>query len=294
MKISFQSEHEARFMLGFLNEQQKKNDFHASLLNETMIHCQSKHWDSFINDVLIPGFIHFFMNIKESHIILSIIEKQFYFVDQDEQQQILHIAQSIMEGERSEIPEVKHFPPREQLLISALKNFLHPDQSFTVESFIQFRLSDYMTRLTEYVGISIEEYKMEQEYQNFIESLRDYVISNEPKLSVLHLLHDDGFQIFNEQFIEMKKPELKRWLDREFIFQHPMYIDSQLLAPLVSIAPLKVYIYSDDQEEGMILTIQNIFQERVRLLPKSSFAEQMVSMAHLDFEQKSVYNTNKR
>lgn len=50
-----------------------------------------------------------------------------------------------------------------------------------------------------------------------------------------------------------------------------MYIDSHLLAPLVSIAPEKIDLYTEDREHAMVQTIQNIFQERVRILPLGAF-----------------------
>ena len=271
LEITFQTEKEASYLHQLLNTEKENFDFQAALLNGTVLTCETDDWETFISDVLVPSFVDFFLNVKEPRLLLFIIEKQFYFEDEDEKQQILHIAQSILEGERAEIPMIKHFEPRENLIISALTNFLRPNQSFSIESFIQFRLSDYLSRLSEYVGLSIEEYKMEQEYQNFIQSLREYVLNKKPKLSTIHILHDISFQVFNEKFIEIKELELKKWIDREFIYRHPMYIDSHLLAPLVSIAPLEIYIYSDQQEEAMIQTIQNIFQERVRFFSRASF-----------------------
>ena len=52
----------------------------------------------------------------------------------------------------------------------------------------------------------------------------------------------------------------------------PMYIDSHLLAPLISIAPETVELYTDKPEHMMSRTIQNVFQERVRLFPLGAFA----------------------
>ena len=278
IQIIFTTKKEADYMLYLLCEcGQKKRDT-IFLERETMITCYSNEWPRFIHDILIPSLIQFFAQIKEPQLLLSIIKEKFYFTDEDEQQQILHIAQSIIEGERDEIPKVKSFEPRDEFLYSAFNSFLHPDLSFNMDSFIIFRLSKYLKRLTEYAEISIEEYKLEQEYQNFIQSLRDYVMQNTPKHKTLHILHDYSyFFIFNEEWRKMSYSELKKYIDRDFIYRHPMYIDSQLLAPLVSIAPLKIFLYTDQQDEGMIQTIINIFQERVTIYSKDVFDDQKVS-----------------
>lgn len=62
-------------------------------------------------------------------------------------------------------------------------------------------------------------------------------------------------------------------MDRRLLTNHPIYIDSVTIAPLLSIAPTKIYVYIDSEENGLIRTIQNIFEERVILLKKEHFAK---------------------
>ncbi len=64
----------------------------------------------------------------------------------------------------------------------------------------------------------------------------------------------------------------EKYIDRRFVREHLMYIDSHLLAPLISIAPETVELYTDKPEHMMSRTIQNVFQERVRLFPLGAFA----------------------
>lgn len=132
-----------------------------------------------------------------------------------------------------------------------------------------FRLAKYYERLRSYVEAAIDEYKMEQEYQTFIQSLRDYVMSKEPMLDHVHIVHDGYFVLWELKYISER--EQKKYIDRRFVREHPMYIDSHLLAPLVSIAPEKIDLYTEDREHAMVQTIQNIFQERVRILPLGAF-----------------------
>ncbi|MDQ0161107.1 putative sporulation protein YtxC [Bacillus alveayuensis] len=278
IQIVLSTKKEADFIWKLLLEVQNDEDDTVMFDQETMITCQSHHWQEFIQQTLIPTFIKYFVQIKEPKLLLSIIKEKYYFTDEDEQQQILHIAQSIMDGEYEDIPKAQKFESRDRYLYAAFQSFLHPDLSFHMDSFIMFRLHTYLKKLTEYVELSIEEYKLEQEYQNFIQTLRDYVIRKEPKIENLHILHEhSSFIVYNDTWEKLSRQELKQYIDRHFIFQHPMYIDSQILAPLVSIAPLKIYIYSDRQDEGMILTIQNIFQERVVLFNKNVFYKRKVS-----------------
>lgn len=134
---------------------------------------------------------------------------------------------------------------------------------FSVRSFQTFRLGRYYERLREYAEAAIDEYRMEQEYQNFIQSLRDYVTSNPPRMKKVRIVHDRAFTLWELRYLSER--EQKKYIDRRFVREHPMYIDSHLLAPLISIAPETVELYTDKPEHMMSRTIQNVFQERVRL-----------------------------
>jgi putative sporulation protein YtxC len=228
-----------------------------------------------ISFFLIPSITTFIIRFIEDRLLLSIISGTFYFKDEEEQQQILQLAHSFIDGERCDYrSDHERVVPRETLIEEALSLFLKDDLSFSFESFVKFRLKQYMDRLQHYVELAIDEYKLEQEYQNFIQMLRDCLQSRQPKLLTVHLVHDPPtFIFYDEQFREMTTNELKYLIDRTLIVSQPMYIDSSVLAPLVSIAPQKIYLYTTHEDDGMVQTIQNVFQERIHLCHPADFCK---------------------
>jgi putative sporulation protein YtxC len=279
IEIYFQEKLDAKNVYKHLCMHQKKRDIRSIDITYdggnlvSLIPLKNNDFSA-VPDVLIPVLIKFIIKLKEDQWMLSLISNLFYFKDFEEQQQILHIAQSIIDGERSDIPNISPMTPRETFIEEALKEFLQQSVSFSFESFVKFRLRKYHDRLLQYVELAIEEYKLEQEYQNFIQNLRDFVRDREPKLTNIHLLHDQQFIFMDDQMCEMTREEIVKLIDRKLIQSHPMYIDSTVLAPLVSIAPSAIYIYTNNADEGMIQTIQNIFQERVRIF-SISYLEKM-------------------
>lgn len=113
--------------------------------------------------------------------------------------------------------------------------------SFSFDSFVTFRLRPFINRLEKYVELSIDEYKMEQEYQMFIQTLRDFISSRSAQKNSLHLLIDEEVMFFNEHFSEIKRIELTKMIDRKLLFNHPVYVDSTTIAPLLSIAPQFIF-----------------------------------------------------
>jgi putative sporulation protein YtxC len=230
------------------------------------IHIDKKAMEM-IQTIVIPAMTKFMTRFIEDRLLLSIISNDFHYKNVEEQQQILQLAHSFIDGERYDYRNGKQQPQsRETFIKQALTEFLSDDISFSFESFLYFRLRKYKERLLHYVELAIDEYKLEQEYQNFIQTLRDCLVSRQAKLSIIHLLHQEStFTFYDEYFCEISAKELRNWIDRTLVINQPMYIDSSVLAPLVSIAPKTIYLYTRNSDDGMVQTIQNIFQERLKL-----------------------------
>ncbi|MBB5324527.1 putative sporulation protein YtxC [Anoxybacillus tepidamans] len=231
--------------------------------------------DYVISACIAPAIKKFILRFVEDRLLLSIISGTFYFKDKEEQQQILQLAHSFLEGERYDYRKGKQpVGSRETLIMNAVVSFLKDGLSFSIGSFVTFRLKAYIERLHHYVELAIDEYKLEQEYQNFVQMLRDYVAEREANWPVVHLVHrSPDFLFFDEQFRQVTNQELKQWIDRNLSVSQPMYIDSSVLAPLVSIAPHTIYLYTEHADDGMVQTIQNVFQERLRFCQLSDFAK---------------------
>ncbi|RAK21280.1 putative sporulation protein YtxC [Anoxybacillus vitaminiphilus] len=238
------------------------------------IHIDKKAMEM-IQTTVIPAMTQFMFRFIEDRLLLSIISNDFYYKNVEEQQQILQLAHSFIDGERYDYRNGKQqAESRETFIKQALTEFLSDDISFSFESFLYFRLKNYKERLLHYVELAIDEYKLEQEYQNFIQTLRDCLVSRPAKLSIIHLLHQEStFTFYDEYFCEISAKELRKLIDRTLIVNQPMYIDSSVLAPLVSIAPKTIYLYTGNSDDGMVQTIQNLFQERLKLYDLDFFLQ---------------------
>ncbi|WP_077214200.1 putative sporulation protein YtxC [Bacillus dakarensis] len=242
---------------------------------------------SVIETAAKEAFFQFLIKIKLNDWFRFILKEQFHYDDEEEQQQILDIMQSILEGNRVELASLIDGLNMNRELQDAIDQMFRDHLSFSFESFVRFRMRPFMDQLEKYVEISIDEYKMEQEYQMFIQTLREFLMGRDAKINHLHLLLDDGVTFFDEQFYEIKRMELVRMIDRKLISNHPVYVDSVTIAPLLSIAPTTIFLYSDDCEQPLVRTICNIFEERVVKLPISSFYQRKGSFSYYSDKENS-------
>jgi putative sporulation protein YtxC len=229
-----------------------------------------EHFKLMVTDI----FYEFILKSKRDDWLRHILLEQFYYQDIDEQQHILEIIYSIIDGENVELVEFIDDQLEELMVKDAVSDLLQDSNiAFSFEAFVKFRLRGYLEKLLKYVEIAIDEYKMEQEYQVFIQTLREFLHSRHEKVQQLHLVYDEEPTFFNEEFQEIKKAELARMIDRKLLSNHPVYVDSVTIAPLLSIAPKQIYLYTANSEEPLIRTIRNIFEERVVIRPIRFFED---------------------
>ncbi|WP_160723958.1 putative sporulation protein YtxC [Bacillus sp. USDA818B3_A] len=212
------------------------------------------------------AFYHFITTIKRDEWFRDIIKNQYYYQEEEEQEQIIEIIYSILDGQREDLEVfLKEANKATSFIEEAVDSILQDHVSFSFDSLLKFRLRPYRQILEGYVELAIDEYKMEQEYQMFIQMLRDFLVNREPKMQTLHVLLDEEITFYNEHLIEIKRAELTRMIDRKLLVNHPVYVDSVSIAPLLSIAPVSIFLYTNNPDEPLVRTIKNIFEERVTI-----------------------------
>ncbi|MBS4191561.1 putative sporulation protein YtxC [Bacillus sp. FJAT-49705] len=269
IEITFQKKEDAMNMFGYLQFYLAS----STLANKDILQIEDQHivrininpkMKNHLN-IIKDVFYKFIKKSKQDVWFRRILSEHYYYKDEEEQQQILEIIHSLLEGNREELTAFLNDIDMEGDLKTAINDLFDENISFSFDSFVKFRMRPLMIQMAKYVEISIDEYKMEQEYQIFIQTLRDFLAGRKEKIWSIHLLIDDGIQFFDENFFEIKRADLKRMIDRKLLFNHPVYVDSVTIAPLLSIAPAVIYLYSEDIEQPLIRTIHNIFEERLIL-----------------------------
>ncbi|WP_459499168.1 putative sporulation protein YtxC [Bacillus sp. C1] len=233
--------------------------------------CES----NYIEEVLIPVLLYFIVHIKQSEWIHTILKDKFFYEEQEECHQILHMAYAILNGQQKGVARELTRNQMEARIMSSLKGWLCDPLSFSFSSYTRFRLRTYREMVHRLVEVAIDEYKMEQEYQMFIEMLRQQVGSRKSRLSCIHLVFDESFIFYDEKGMRLKEEKLVQYIDEELLTKQSVYIDTKVIAPLLSIAPRMIYLYTKEQDHNMIVTLQNVFQERVQLCALHEFEHNM-------------------
>ncbi|OOR30960.1 putative sporulation protein YtxC [Bacillus cereus] len=223
--------------------------------------CES----NYIEKILLPVLLYFIMNVKQNEWIHTILKEKFFYEEQEECHQILHMAHEILKERRKGVARDLTRQKFESYIASSLNDWLCDPLSFSFSSYVRFRLRTYREMIARLAEVAIDEYKMEQEYQMFIETLRQQVSSRKSRLSCVHLIFDESFIFYDDKGRRLKQDKLVQYIDGELLKKQDVYIDTKVIAPLLSISPKKIYLYTKEQDHNMIITLRNVFQERVQL-----------------------------
>lgn len=289
IKIIFQKKQDAmHFHHQLINRLPALGENHSILLEEDQ------------NRVSIPGqmckdqrlneikdcFYSFITTTKRDDWFRSILLESYFYTDEEEQDQIMDIIYSVLEGDRQALlPFMEGFEEEEQIR-RVINEIFDQGISFSFDSFVMFRLKSYYDCLIRWIEVAIDEYKMEQEYQVFICMLREFLAGRRPRMPLLHLVIDENMGFYDSDFIKLRRDELFEAIDRRLLVNHPVYVDSLTIAPMLSIAPEVIHLYTDDLQQPLVRTILNIFEERVNTRPLSMF--QVEKMSFQKTERKNV------
>lgn len=272
MHITFETALDTEYVYKLLSNT-KNHPLKVKIKDDTTLIIDiTKNDEECIRTYIIPALTQFVLKIKEPQYIRYFLNTIFFYEDEAEQLQIIEMVQSLVSDDEERLhPSLREGYPREEIIKRALKLFLTKEVQFSFEAFLTFRLKDYLLRLQEYIEVAIDEYKLEQDYQDFIESLRKYIATKNCNMNQVHVLHEkESFVFYDEKFTEL---EVSIELEEQFVSNYGFEVDQELIAPLILLSPAFIHLYSTDLDHGIIQTVVSIFQERVTIFPYERFNE---------------------
>ncbi|MBS4208804.1 putative sporulation protein YtxC [Bacillus sp. FJAT-50079] len=249
----------------------------ANGLRETLVKSQDQFMYTFQVDQrkrsrYEQALITFIKDVKRNEWLNNTLQHKFHYENEDERSHIIEIATQMFSGARHDLSELAGVIDESGLIKEAVSDLLSFGGAVSFESFSRFRLKPYYERVEKYLEIAIDEYKMEQEYQTFVQMLRDYLRNRATRMEVIHLLLNQTPKFYDEHLHELSSDEIKEMMDQRLLANHPIYVDSAVIAPLLSIAAIKVYVYTDKADQPLIRTLSNIFEERISVLTPVHFS----------------------
>ncbi len=227
-----------------------------------------------VDNILVKSIVDVFVQHRLDAIITNIIKENYYYENDAENERILEITRWILTGTDAESARIRKGTDLIGMLgdsfTAHIKDAPNPT-TIHFDSLVKFRLQTFKKGLLDVVGMAIDEYKREEDHQAFIQTLREYVDHKVGLYEEIHVLQSNPFIFFKENGRKFTNIELRRLVGKEPLYMFGLTADEWNLAPIIAMAPNRIFIYGDDPAEPKTLTVINVFQEKAVFLKKESF-----------------------
>lgn len=230
----------------------------VAALPEFQLHVSGSAVYRFAADTLAA----FILDEMEQKLLRDIITGHYRYVDEADISSIELYCRQVLDQHESAADMPRSRQRRQAKIAESLFHYLEQNNEMNIVGFIRFRLTDYMDELREVAEYAIDEFIMDQQYQEFISLLKYFVYIQETKIPVAHLMHRGGneFTLYNEQMNPIDTEQFDGFtlelLDKEINFE------DMIVSTLISVSPQKIVIHTRDPEEQVIKTIMQIFENR--------------------------------
>lgn len=204
-------------------------------------------------------FSKYIVQVIQKEWLRTTLKYTYYYEDECEIAAILQIASDLCNHQRKELHTFVRLDEKDALLNHAVDELMEYDGFLVFESFVRFRLRAYFEQIQQILEISIDEYKLEQQYQDDIYFLQNELAKNQSKLKKVYLLLNNEPMLYDGNFLP---------ISTELSYQsHPtILIDQTIIAPLLSMAPEQIIVLTSNRERPIIFTLTKIFEERLQLI----------------------------
>ncbi|WP_282937080.1 putative sporulation protein YtxC [Paenibacillus sp. RC67] len=227
---------------------------------------------------------------EEGRLIRAMISRDFDYKLEEDIASILSYCRPVQSSE----DDVESFEPtfeqsvsrRKQMIAQAISTFLQEYTDLNLQGFLKFRLQDYMGELREVVEYAIDEFLMDQQYQEFISLLKYFVYIQEAKIPTAHLIHKGGneFTLLNDRMEPIDTSQTDATLTVEMI-EKDINFEDVIVSTLISVSPRQICIHTRDPEVQVIKTITQIFENRVELCEYCRLCHNLDRSAAADYNK---------
>jgi putative sporulation protein YtxC len=207
------------------------------------------------------------LDVQEKHLLRNIIKNQLQFHHLQDIDRIYELAARFLRKMDAGMEE--QFPAhsnRRRDIVKRTQDYFQEYKTLILEGYIFFRLKDYVEELSEIVGYAMEEFKMDQQYQEFISLLKYFVCIQEVKIPLIHVIHkaEHEFELLDHHFQLLSSSGIDSSFKLDMI-DHHLNFEDMVVSTLISVSPAHICVHTRDSDVTIIQTILQIFEDRVKL-----------------------------
>lgn len=220
------------------------------------------------NEKISQTLCQMFYYVDLKPLLIERLINQYYYFDFDEMNTILAFAAQMLLTDHYE--KVSFLTD----LRETMKQYFHLEQdqlNFDYGEHKQNFFAQAGWLLEEVTARAIDEKKQDEQYQVFLQSLREYVKKCEIGPLCFVKWKKDEVIIYDDNGRRYSKQELDNQLLETPIHIYQFAHNEHQISPFLALNPKQILIYPDDETDPVLTSLQNIFDERIMIVRNQFF-----------------------
>ncbi len=223
------------------------------IYENVIVHYKENNEEKFENiiaNIITDTIISFY----QEKIIKRILNINYFYFDEFEKEIIIENCDEFILQDLIEI--------KESIFLDVYK-YIKNNKNIILEGVVNFRIGEYIKIMDNLVDMAVNKYIIEKEYREFINLLKIYVNSTEPKTEILHLIYMNGDSVLldNEKNIVHEDTNIS---NAKYLSDISFSSNDIALNTLLSMLPRTIEIHVIDKEDEFINTLKLIFENRIK------------------------------
>jgi len=202
---------------------------------------------------------------EEERLLKMLILSDYPFLNYSEKNKIFTAATWIIKNNENDFLRMLILLKRRFLVKQNILDYLKENSSINIKGFTNFRLTAYKKMLSELIQKVIEDYKIQEEYKEFISMLKYFVETQKNRCKKLHIVFNENgeYTLLNENNFDITDKCFEEFLETKE--QNNLNNEDVLISSLITLAPKKLFLHfeSDNYNKKIVNTISQIFENKV-------------------------------
>lgn len=202
---------------------------------------------------------------EEENLLKMLILSDYPFLNYSEKNKIFTASTWIIKNNENDFLRMLILLKRRFLIKQNILDYLKENSSINIKGFTNFRLTAYKKMLSELIQKVIEDYKVQEEYKEFISMLKYFVETQKNRCKKLHIVFEENGQytLLNENNFDITDKCFEEFLETKE--QNNLNNEDVLISSLITLAPKKLFLHfeSENYNKKIVNTISQIFENKV-------------------------------
>jgi len=231
-----------------------KNEINFSSSDITMLHLK-----------IAETLTEYIIEQEEENILKMILMHDYLLLNKVERLHIFTEACKLINENENDFIKTLILLKRRFLIKQNILEYLNDNIRLDVNGFVAFRLAPYKKMLSELIQKVIEDFKVQQEYKEFINMLKFFVETQKNRSNKIHIIFEKNgeYTLFDENNIDITEKCFSEFSETKE--QNNLNNEDVLISSLITLAPKKVFLHFETENfnKKIVHTIEQIFENKV-------------------------------